>query len=282
MPQIEAKSYQQHLRDTMIVAFFTCNVSAILGSPIDRLKTGVQVELSQPWPKVITNIAREPRNLLAGSCTSLVRQNFKFSYRTLLSTDMAKRIDESLVGMPYEKIVGIMVKSLFSCTFDTTMMTPFEAIKTQLMKTPGVGIWIVSKRIYLVQGGSKGFLNGWVPTFIKSYPSWFNLFFTHHVARNTLKKYNRESTFFTTVLTATCSAIPITILTTPLDVIKTNMQHHLAEKEGQKPSMLTVAKKIVREDGFLKLWRGCCLRMCHRTQNLIVGLIVLNYFNDKH
>lgn len=281
MIQTESKKYYQHLMNTMGVSFCVSNLSAIVGSPIDRLKTGVQVELNQSGSSVFKNVFRGGQgSLWAGLKIGVLRQNMKFCYRTLLTTDLAGRIDRVFEGCPHEKNVSLVVKSIFACVFDTTMTTPFETIKTQQMKTPGVGVRDAFKRIVQTQGAI-GLLNGWTPSFVKSCPAWFNLFFTHQVATQTLKKYNQENSFLKIVAAATISAVPVTLVTTPFDVIKSNMQHHLHQKGCVKPSMFNVAKKIAMEQGISKLWRGTVLRIIHRTQNLIVGLIVLNYFHQK-
>lgn len=243
-----------NLLNTYFVSLICSNAALFAGHPAERLKVATQIQIGVPYHQVIGPIAANTRNLYAGFLSCVYRQNIKITYRSVLMSEMPHRVDDLQLGL----IFGTGLKATIASLIDTTMTTPAENIKTwQMREAQRMTIRGSIAGIYATRGVA-GFLYGFQPTIIKSYPSWFYLFMGYHAT----KCKREQQGFLATILWATAAAIPITMITNPLDVIKTNMQ---ASAERQQLSVIGVGKQLIQKHGFFAMTRGFPFRLVHKS-----------------
>lgn len=259
------------------VSFGLTTANLVMGYPIDRFKTAVQIDLKTPQRTVIHKIISSGAyDIMAGIKPALLRQYSKPLYRTLLLTVLPEKISREVQGLPYEEHLQVFFCSTTACAVDTMVGNPLEVIKTRQMNNVKRGFF---STILLIakNNGIRGFFAGATPTLIKSYPSWFNLFFTHKVL---VDRSNEEKTSFVQKFAySIIGAVPITSVTTPVDVIKTRMQAGLIHHERE--TLLGTCKIIIIEAGYAGLYRGFILRLTHRSINLLSGYILIDFWKSK-
>lgn len=237
-----------------LVSVFCSNLSLFIGHPAERLKVASQIKIGEPYHQMLGAIINNPRNLFAGFWSCAYRQNIKIVYRSALMSEMPHRVDELNLGL----LFGSALKGFIASTIDTTMITPPENIKTwQMRTTQHVTIRDSINEIYKTRGFG-GFFYGFQPTIVKSFPTWTYLFMGYHAT----KCHREQQGFLATIMWATAAAIPITIFTNPLDVVKTNMQ---LSKEMHELSMLGVAKNLIQKHGLFAMARGLPFRLVHKS-----------------
>lgn len=240
--------------------------------PTERLKVAAQINLQQStWLSVKPLMFQQFRNLYAGFESCILRQNSKYLYRTLLMTDVPGRVDK--VTTQGTVANGLMKSGLVSA-IDTFFILPFENIKTiQMKEKKGLSIPKASAQIYR-ERGLYGFYAGSQMTAAKSFPSWLYLFMAYEATKEKRKKAD----ILTTLTWGAISAVPITVLTTPFDVIKTQQQASLLPK---KESALQSAKKLMQNHGMFSLYKGYSLRLAHRSLSIATGYAIMDIYNKK-
>jgi len=146
------------------------------------------------------------------------------------------------------------------------------------MVSKGKSIPGLAREVFKTRGFN-GFYTGWSPAFLKSYPAWFSYFYSYDLSKKIIK--TEDLSILQTALAATTSAIPITFITTPPDVIKSVLQANVIKLPKGKHSFILTGVNIIRSEGIHKLWRGFGFRLVHKMMNLFVGFTVRNQY-DKY
>jgi|SRR5579885_399439 solute carrier family 25 carnitine/acylcarnitine transporter 20/29 len=250
---------------TYMVGFMGSNAALFVGHPAERLKVAAQINLGVPAYQVVKPILSSFSALYTGFVSCVYRQNVKLVYRSMIMSEMPHRVDD--LGLNF--FFGTALKALFASSIDTAFTTPPENIKTWQMKMPQqTSIRTAVSQIYQARG-LRGFFFGIEPTIFKSYPTWFYLFLGYHATKDKRQKQG----FLSTILWATCASIPITAMTNPLDVIKTQMQ---ASAHKKSDSILSVGKELVQKHGLFSLARGFPFRLVHKSLATATAYAVLD------
>lgn len=270
--EVESKAVsaqkQSSLKDTYAFSFMYSNLTLLVGHPAERLKVEVQFNLglrSIPVLKPFLNqfLTGDISNLFRGFTPVALRQNTKVIQRTFLMAKLPNWID----GYNFNCIFSSGIKGIMASSVDTLLGAPFENVKTIMMKEKK-GISQTFINIY-TNNGFRGFFNGTTATIAKSFPSWFYLFLGYHATKDKREKQN----FLSTIFWATVASGPITVLTTPFDVVKSQRQALLRPK-GE--SNLTSAMEIAYAYGVLSLWRGFLFRLLHKSLATAAGYTIMD------
>lgn len=262
------------------VSFCVSNVSFAIGFPTDRLKVAIQTNRSVSAFQACSEIIKGgPSRLYEGCAVSWIRHQLKILQRTPLLTELPRKIDQCVEGMPQQKLIGNMAKSLLCCGIDCVIGNPFEVVRTQQMKQRESAFTVIKKIAH--HQGLRGFAHGLSPSLAKSFPAWFNVFFSHSIATEKFGKDKNQMSFKQQLFSSTVAAIPITLLTSPWDTVKSNMQNQNLEKNHPRLGVIHTIRSIVSENGLLFLWRGSVMRIFHRQLNLMTAFIIMDFYNAR-
>lgn len=249
------------------------NGTLFIGHPAERLKVAVQLNLSQPsWQTMKPLLTYSSgRTLYTGFPTCFLRQNFKYSYRTLNMLVVPNEVD----AYQFNLVTGSAIKAGISCSIDTLATTPFENVKTYQMKATfdKLTMALAVKQI-TAERGISGFFAGASATAGKSFPSWFYLFLGYEATKDKREKTN----FLQTIFWATMTAVPITVTTNPLDVIKTQQQARLIPVSEK--GLLNAAKFIAKEHGLFAFSKGISCRLTHKSLATAAGYTIIDLCNQ--
>lgn len=262
-------------------AYVLTNVRLAIGFPIDRLKTQLQAETNLPAYRVTLNTLEGGwKALYAGYGPALLRENIKPVYRTYLITGFPQKMD-NMVYQPCHlpPIVQAASSSAMATSLDLTASTPLEVMKVQKMVHSDRSLLSIFKEQMKTEG-AWGFFSGYRASFLKSYPAWFNLFLMKQVIKHNEKDETKQVSFTRLAGYSVLSAAPLTLATTPFDVIKTRQQVSSGETM-QSVGLFKTANKIVQQDGWLKLLRGFTPRLAHRFLSVFTGLVVM-HVHENH
>ena len=258
------------------------NATLAVGYPAERLKVAAQLNLSNStWASVKPILFSNFSNLYTGFISSVIRQNLKYTYRTPIISYLPHKVDQYID----DRSVGAVLKASFASLIDTFFATPFETIKTHQMKSMQIessqsmdnsnqvpkhlSIRDASKLIYK-QGGGLGFFAGAKVSAIKSFPTWFYLFAGYEATDNKRQKGD----FLSTMIWASIVAAPLTLFTTPLDVIKTQQQG--AELIKKNESLLKSTQTLYKNFGIISLFKGISFRLLHRSMATATGYMLMD------
>lgn len=262
---VSLKAYCQ----TYAISFIGGNLSLVVGHPAERLKVAVQAKLNLPAMQVINPLISNMKLLCTGFTSCVYRQNVKIVYRSLIMSEMPHRVDDLNLNL----IFSSALKALFASSIDTAFVTPPENIKTRQMcnTEKQVGVREAASDIYRARG-LKGFFFGATPTMCKSFPAWLYLFLGYHVTKDKREKQG----FWATIFWATCASIPITILTNPLDVVKTQMQ---ATLDKESSSLIKTGKNIYQNHGLFAFGKGVPFRLLHKALATSTAYVSMDWNN---
>lgn len=295
------KENKSNLLNAYSFMIFYGNATSFIAHPAERLKVAAQLNLNKYTFQAIKPLLfGNLRELFTGFLSCAYKQNLKYTYRTPLLSEMPKQVDQYFT----QPFFASLIKTLIACTTDTLVATPFENIKTIQMSgiklqpndtfTPikpsdvqRPTIRQAAKHIYK-ERGALGFFVGTNVSITKSFPAWLYLFLGYEATENKRQKKD----FLSTIMWATVVATPITLLTTPFDVIKSRLQAGLLLKEGENPQgeplsklkgskrqqlgILQSTKTIVNQYGVLSLFKGISFRLLHRTMTTASGYVLLD------
>ena len=246
--------------------FLYGNGALLIGHPAERLKVAVQLNLHQNnYTSIKPVLKGGVSTLYSGFLSCMLRQNAKYTYRTCLVSEMPRQVDQHVSNV----WAGGLIKASLASTVDTFVSTPFENIKTIQMKSQEpLSIRKASNSIYQ-QRGMLGFFAGSNVSAVKSFPTWLYLFLGYEATESKRQKQD----FLSTITWATLASIPVTALTTPLDLIKTQQQAALLPKKG---SILTSMKTLAEQNGTMSLFKGFSFRLLHRSMSTAIGYTMLD------
>jgi solute carrier family 25 carnitine/acylcarnitine transporter 20/29 len=192
------------------------------------------------------------------------------SYRTFILTTIPQWVDKGQLSI----FSASLTKASLASGVDTLMTTPFENIKTRQMKSvEKISTLATVKSIYSQQG-ALGFFSGTQISIAKSFPSWLYLFLGYHATKNQREKQN----FLYTIFYATMAAVPITVATNPLDVIKSQIQAGLRPKDE---TTWQCSKEIFKQQGAFAFSRGFPFRLLHKSMMTAAGYAILDLTTPK-
>lgn len=248
-------------------------LTTLIGHPAERLKVAIQTNLIQSSFSVTKQfVGGNLNHFSTGFMSCVLRQQGKVIYRPLLITHMPNAID----GFNFSIIFGGLLKASIASSFDTLVLSPFENIKTVQMKTianqnkpikP-----IQAAQLIYQQRGVPGFFAGSTATMGKAFPSWFYLFVTYQA----IKTKREKQSFLHTILWATAASGPISLMTTPLDVIKSQQQ---ACSNEIKKTVIGTAKDIYHAHGVMAFFKGINCRLFHKTLSTAGAYMILDIAN---
>lgn len=262
---------------TYVLSYGLANFNLLLGYPIDCIKVRYQLErnrsILQVWKGVTQN---SYANLFSGFKSSFIRQNCKPLHRTLTVTYLPHQIDLFTEGYPFQIYFRALAKGLCGSFIDTALATPLEVIKTRQIKHPNSRMTRVAIDIARKEG-YKTFWAGFTPSMLKACPAWIYMYLSHDVIQAHDARQNAQSfSIARKIFQASVAAIPITAVTTPFDVLKTNMQ-----AQEIKLGIWQTARNVAKENGMACFFRGATLRWVHRTQGIATFLIIKGYFDTR-
>jgi solute carrier family 25 citrate transporter 1 len=246
---------------------------AIITWPFENLKTQMQFKDNQQTIiKTAVNIYK------SGGLNSFYRglsPVLFFNIPKVISRFYA--YDYSKNYLQSQNITGntnIILSGLFAGFVESTLVTvPSETIKTKMIKNPQLSIKNIIK-----QEGLKGLYQGYTPTLLRQSLNQASRFlFYQHYKDYIIKKYKKFSPYHS-LQGGIFAGIFSVIVSTPADVIKTQMQ------EGKKEKMLSIIKKIYFNYGITGFWRGSLARMLRVAPGQGVMFFTydsVSYFIDK-
>ncbi|WP_454781774.1 MC/SLC25 family protein [Legionella sp. WA2022007384] len=266
----QEKKEKKTLWDAYAFSVTYTGITTFVGQPAERLKVAIQTNLVQSSYSVTKQfIGANLQHFSTGFLSCFLRQQGKVAYRPLLITHMPKEVDK--LELPL--IIGGPFKAAISATFDTLVLSPLENIKTVQMRaiasqTKPIKPIQAMQTIYQ-QKGVPGFFAGSNATLGKSFPSWLYLYTTYHA----IKTKREKQSFLSTILWATTASIPITLTTTPLDVIKSQQQACL---DASKPTIKDIASEIYKNHGISAFFKGFNCRLMHKSLSTAGAYVILD------
>lgn len=246
--------------------YICTNFSLLVGHPAERLKVAVQIDLKKPQREILKPILTDSfPNLFRGFVTCALRQNTKYVHRTLIMTTMPQWVD----GYNFNSFFSSLLKGFIASSIDTFIAGPFENVKTRQMKVSHKTPMFEAVSSIYRENGFRGFFFGTNVTIAKSFPSWAYLFLGYHA----IKDQRQKQSFLSTVFWATTMSLPLTIFTTPADVIKSQRQAGLVPK-GE--SSFKLSNQLVSNFGLTCLWRGFPFRLLHKALATTAGYLIMD------
>jgi solute carrier family 25 (mitochondrial carnitine/acylcarnitine transporter), member 20/29 len=250
--------------DAYSVGLVYINSFLVISHPCERLKIAAQIHLNKSMYNAVRPLCSSFSKLYTGFLPCLYRQNIKLVYRSFLLSEIIPRIDDLNINF----ILSTCLKALMASSVDTMFITPAENIKTiQMKENERKSVRNAISDIYRTRG-CYGFLYGMQPTIIKGFPTWFNLFFGYHMTKN-----KRQQGYISAILCAVVVSIPMSIVTNPLDVTKTQMQ---AATIKQSDNIITVGKNLVKNYGVFSLFRGLPFRLIHKSLSAATSYLIMD------
>ncbi len=270
MPKQEEQ--QNNLLDAYLFGVGYTSLITLVGHPVERCKVAFQTNLTETPYSVLKQFSGPGfRRIADGFAPCFLRQQSKTLYRPLLITYMPHEVDSLQLCMP----LASFTKAALASGFDTVIGTPIENVKTTQMKPRAnqgrpLGVGQAIKTIYQAKGVS-GFFAGSTITMAKSLPTWTYLFMTYHAIKEKRDKEN----FLSTVLWATVASAPVAIVTTPLDVIKSQQQCQ-ATTSVKAPSIRELCTQLYKEHGLGAFFRGFNCRLLNKSLSATGTYILLD------
>lgn len=266
---------------TYLHAYALSNLKLSIGFPLDRLKTQLQLDTQLPAGQVATStVRRGVGELYAGFYPTMVRENIKPLYRTLLITKFPQKLNEA-VYTPYHfsPVTQALSSASLAASLDLSVGTPLEVLKVKKMHHSDRPLVSIIKD-QMKTTGPKGFFAGYGASFLKSYPAWCNIFLMKQVIQHNEKDQEKPLSYTKLAGYSMLSAAPLTLATTPFDVVKTKQQMSTGEAM-QSVGLFKTAKQLVQTEGLTKLFRGFTPRLGHRFMSVFTGLVIMHAHDEQ-
>ncbi|EMF09066.1 mitochondrial carrier [Sphaerulina musiva SO2202] len=201
----------------------------------------------------------------AGCTTLIIGNSIKAGVRFVAFDQyksMLSAADGTISG-PMTVVSGFLA----GATESLLAVTPFESIKTQLIDdrkggNPRMRGFLHGSGLIWREQGVRGFFKGFVPTTARQAANSAVRFSSYTSLKQLAQSYVAPGEKLGTISTFGIGAVAGTITvyaTQPIDTVKTRMQSIGAR--GEYKHSVDCAVKIVREEGFLKLWSGAVPRL---------------------
>lgn len=238
-----------------IISWFTPLVEVVLTHPLSIIKINLQQKTPIPW-----EIKGLYRGLIPNALGSIPTTAIQITATQWFEQDV-------FLGSPTytQKICSALTSGVVSSVFST----PVELLITKLNHSRTLNLSSVA-RSQFVTYGLTGFFIGQVATALRE--GGFSIFFMAITPwlKNHIKSYGVNDNVAVAVAGA-CSGVLSTIVTQPLDVIKTQQQSDSFQKTNV--GFFKTAEKI----GFSNLWNG----FLPRSSSIIISITFMTWFKEK-
>lgn len=178
-------------------------------------------------------------------------------YKTLLASS------DGTVSGPATVVAGFLA----GATESLLAVTPFEAIKTQLIDDkkrpqPRMKGFLHGSGVIFREQGLRGFFKGFVPTTARQAANSAVRFSAYTSLKQAAQSYTSPGEKLGTLSTFALGGVAGTITvyaTQPIDTVKTRMQS--IDAKGMYKNSLDCGMKIIRNEGFFQLWSGAVPRL---------------------
>jgi solute carrier family 25, member 39/40 len=161
--------------------------------------------------------------------------------------------------------------------FSAVLSSPIEYVRTNMQSNRGsLGALGVFRTI--LHGGPLSLWNGLIPTLWRDVPySAIYWFMVEHVRLSYGGHDRSQHTFALHFLAGSSSGLVASLITHPFDVMKTHMQRNIGPQVG----LLTVGRQLVREWGWMSLYRGLGPRMAKLVPASAVMLSTFEFVRNR-
>lgn len=201
----------------------------------------------------------------AGCTTLIIGNSIKAGVRFVAFDqyrEMLRSSDGTISG-PMTVVSGFLA----GATESLLAVTPFESIKTQLIDdrkraAPRMKGFLHGSALIFREQGVRGFFKGFVPTTARQAANSAVRFSSYTSLRQAAQSYVAPGEKLGTAATFAIGGMAgvITVYATqPIDTVKTRMQS--IDAKGHYKNSIDCGVKLVRDEGFLKLWSGAVPRL---------------------
>jgi len=149
------------------------------------------------------------------------------------------------------KNLNTISSGLMAGFIESTLVTvPSETMKTKLIKNPELSVWKLAR-----QNGFTSLYQGYFPTLYRQSLNQASRFLFYENYKDLLKQYQINFTNTHSFLGGVGAGAFSVLISTPFDIIKTQMQ------EGKKEKMIDVGKQVYQQYGIRGYWRGSFARL---------------------
>ncbi|QIX00138.1 hypothetical protein AMS68_005655 [Peltaster fructicola] len=211
-----------------------------------------------PWPPF-------GRQWYAGCTTLIIGNSIKAGVRFVAFDQYKSMLSdaEGKISGPMTVIAGFMA----GATESLVAVTPFESIKTQLiddrkLAQPRMKGFLHGSGLIFREQGIRGFFKGFVPTTARQAANSAVRFSSYTSLKQLAQSYVAPGEKLGTISTFAIGGMAGTITvfaTQPIDTVKTRMQS--IESKHLYKNSIDCGAKIVRQEGFFKLWSGAVPRL---------------------
>ncbi|RMY22554.1 hypothetical protein D0865_16540 [Hortaea werneckii] len=219
-----------------------------------RLPTGQKL----PWPTF-------GPQWYAGCTTLIIGNSIKAGVRFVAFDQYKQLLGDGRGGIsgPMTVVAGFLA----GATESLVAVTPFESIKTQLIddRKSGAGRmrgFLHGSGIIAREQGIRGFFKGFVPTTARQAANSAVRFSAYTSLKQAAQSYVAPGEKLGTLATFAIGGLAGTVTvyaTQPIDTVKTRMQS--LDAKGLYKHSVDCGVKIVRDEGFWKLWSGALPRL---------------------
>jgi solute carrier family 25 (mitochondrial citrate transporter), member 1 len=220
---------------------------SVIMQPIDTIKV---LRQSNQYNGLFNHINKNGvRSLYKGLSPFMFQMGVKYAYRFT--------VFEKFKGDGNNKLRNFCAGG-FAGISESTFITPFELIKTNLQTTKQKNPLIAVKNIYN-QGGIKNLYRGFGTTCIRQSMNQALNFTVYQEIRKKIIKENERPNIFKVMTAGFFSGSLGPILNNPFDVIKTRYMNPKYNKEYD--SIVDAGRKIIKYEGISTLYKGLGLRI---------------------
>lgn len=267
MPPVETPSKVK----TTLMSTSLATGSVLFGLPFDVAKTRKQINLKLPYRTLMWDMYQTGgiSSFYKGLLPALSQRSFKAGMHTLGMIFSEESNDKKKINSLQKNLLNAVSLTLI----DTIIINPTDAIKIRLMTNDEKITTIeMLRRINLniiANDLRKGF--GW--TLSKTYIAWANFYLVTDFYKQMTgeKELSSKGLLYSSIIgTATKLA-----LTTPLDVVKTNLQGFTQNEMNTNGR--AVIQHIVKNFGWSKLFAGVGPRAVHGFMAIFIGNFTRRY-----
>ncbi|KAK4497195.1 hypothetical protein PRZ48_011645 [Zasmidium cellare] len=201
----------------------------------------------------------------AGCTTLIIGNSIKAGVR-FVAFDQYKSLlsdAEGKISGPMTVVSGFLA----GATESLVAVTPFESIKTQLIddrkrEKPRMKGFLHGSGVIFREQGVRGFFKGFVPTTARQAANSAVRFSSYTSLKQAAQSYVAPGEKLGTLSTFAIGGMAGTITvyaTQPIDTVKTRMQS--IDSKGLYKNSIDCGLKIVKNEGFFKLWSGALPRL---------------------
>ena len=241
-------------------------VESVCVQPFDTIKV---LKQSNQYTS-LSEFRNNPKNLYKGFVPFTSQMFVKYFLRFTAFELLKPKNSSNMTGNFIAGIASGFTESLF--------ITPFELIKTNLQTTKNNKPISVIKKIYS-ENNIKGLYRGFLSTSLRQCTNQAFNFSIYYKIQEKIKKENEKPNILKIIFSTLFSSSIGPILTSPIDTIKTRFMN----PKYKYTNMLEAFKDIIKNDGFISLYKGLefrLLRVCGGQAICFTVMENLLYYTD--